>query len=248
MRLNLDSDRDGVPNWRDCNPWNPNEQGKIHDYLQAKKMEKAEKILKKVDEKEAMTPHVYLIVKIKNGKWENWGAYTRDKIKRVIYDAKRMPNVEQVSVSNNPKLADQLNRQIMIKQVKKVAKKIGKGTKTVGKGVIGGTLGAIKEVSKSDSKGVKGYVKDREFAENLRTGLTQRRRQPIMYTPYQPRERLRETSPTIQIFNAPASQQPISQRREYYVPRTREKEEEEKEMPVGIKKPFGLYKPPVYKF
>ena len=37
---NHDTDRDGVPNYRDCNPWNPHEQGLGDFILRHRKLEK----------------------------------------------------------------------------------------------------------------------------------------------------------------------------------------------------------------
>jgi len=272
MRLNIDSDKDGVPNWRDCNPWNPNEQGPIHDKLKAvassakekvatikeqrqtKQVEKAQEQLSGVDARASMT---YLIVKIKNGKWENWGAYTTDKIKTVVRDANAMPNVEKVTISKDAKLADKLNRAIMIEQAKKVAKTVGKGAKTLGKGAIGGTVGAVRAVGAPESKGgAREYVKARQFKENIKEGIqireprqTYRQQfQPRIYRGYQPQPRT--ITPNIQIYNYPQSQQeqprqqPERQQKQYI------QDDYEEEKSTNFKpptKPFSFYKPPIIK-
>lgn len=78
-----DTDRDGVPNFMDCNPWNPNEQGKIHEA--AKKAgkivkEKAEKAVKKVKE----------ITEIKEGKPTIEGKYIHREAEPSTYEVPKL--------------------------------------------------------------------------------------------------------------------------------------------------------------
>ena len=60
-------------------------------------------------------PYTYLIVKLSNGRYENWGAYTMEGIAVAINEAVAFPYVEGVVFSNNPYEADNHNRRDMLR-------------------------------------------------------------------------------------------------------------------------------------
>jgi len=124
-----------------------------------KEQMKAKETIKEVETRSKMT---YIIVKLKDGKWEKWGAYTRKGIEKEINRIKSLPYVERVLVSDDQNYADKLNRQIMIQQAKKAVK-------TVGKGLVGGItapaeIGRQKEPEKT-------YAQRQKFAEHMREGI-----------------------------------------------------------------------------
>jgi len=242
MRLNIDTDMDRIPDWRDCQPYNPYMQGRIHDYLEKRKMEKAQEQLETVDTRASM---LYLVVKIKDGKWENWGAYTKDSIKKVIEDAKALPNVERVLITQDKKYADKLNRQIMIEQAKKVGKAVGRGAKRAGKAVAGGTAGPFMHVGAPRSKGAREYIRERGFVQNLKESIQPRPTRQLQYYNY---PTLQRTPPTnIQIYNTPQPyQQPYYEQRRKREPYYYEEEQQERHQKKD--NPFGFYKPPIVRF
>lgn len=129
-----DTDRDGVPNNRDCNPWNPNIQGRFHDIVEHQKIRKRQKQREKItyerkrmkknlerirQQKRKPVAYKYVIVKIRN-KWHNLGAYTEEGIDRVIEEAKQMEGVTQVTTSTNKNEAEKRNRERMFHQLETV--------------------------------------------------------------------------------------------------------------------------------
>ena len=146
LRFNLkpftDIDKDGVPNWRDCRPYDPNEQGlkeikdaivekvgdikdktseKISDIKEDRKIKKEYK--KAIEtgegiittEPEERTIPVYLIV-LYNGEWYNWGAFDKKTINKAMRDAKSQPGVENVISSLNPNQHKIFNKEIIRKE------------------------------------------------------------------------------------------------------------------------------------
>lgn len=128
-----DTDRDGVPNNRDCDPWNPYIQGRFHDIIEQQKIKKRrkERIATKYERhemnrklehiqqqkpKRKPVPYKYVIAKIGN-KWHNLGAFTVEGIDRVIEEAKQMQGATQVITSTNKNEADRRNRERMLHQL-----------------------------------------------------------------------------------------------------------------------------------
>jgi hypothetical protein len=60
-------------------------------------------------------PYTYLIVKLSNGRYENWGAYTMEGISVAINEAVAFPYVKGVVFSNNPYEANNRNRMDMLR-------------------------------------------------------------------------------------------------------------------------------------
>ena len=180
-----DWDKDGKLNVVDCFPYDPNQQGlteikegivslgkKARKKLlptEEEKMELAEEELKQTIKTEQKTPHVYLIVKMKDDKWYNWGAFTTENIKKVVEEASVEPDVEQVFVSRNPKEADIRNRELMLE---KPIQKLKEFKTELTEGEV--------------AKGIKKYAekKEKEFSRNVERGLRLKRprRSPVMRT------------------------------------------------------------------
>jgi len=133
---NHDTDWDGVPNNRDCNPWNPYVQGRFHDIVEQQKIKKRQKQREKsIYEQKRMkknleriqqqkpkrksVPYKYVIVRIGN-KWYNLGAFTVEGIEKAIEEAKQMKDVIQVIASTNKNEADRRNREKMVRQLETV--------------------------------------------------------------------------------------------------------------------------------
>lgn len=133
---NHDTDWDGVPNNKDCNPWNPYIQGRFHDIIERQKIKKRrkERIATKYERQEMKrklehirqqkpkrksVSYKYVIAKIRN-KWYNLGAFTEEGIDKVIEEAKRMQGAIQVITSTNKNEADKRNRERMFHQLETV--------------------------------------------------------------------------------------------------------------------------------
>jgi len=131
-----DTDWDGVPNNRDCNPWNPYVQGRFHDIVEQQKIKKRQKQREKITyERKRMKKNLeriqqqrpkrkkvsykYVIVRTGN-KWHNLGAFTVEGIEKAIEEAKQMKGVIQVITSTNKNEADKRNRERMLHQLETV--------------------------------------------------------------------------------------------------------------------------------
>jgi len=131
----VDTDGDGVPDYRDCAIWNPYKQGKFHDALKSGvgKIKKAYQERKESTEEfeEKKQSYKYIIIKI-NGKWQNLGAFSIDRLQQEIHEIQQNPDIEDLEVTDNPKLADKYNRELMVANVKTGAKRVGAGAVKVG--------------------------------------------------------------------------------------------------------------------
>jgi hypothetical protein len=58
--------------------------------------------------------YTYLTVKLVNGRFENWGAYTVEDISLAIKEAMSLPYVNGIVFSNNKDEADKRNRRSML--------------------------------------------------------------------------------------------------------------------------------------
>ena len=59
--------------------------------------------------------YTYLTVKLVNGRFENWGAYTIEDISVAIKDAMSLPYVDGIVFSNNQYEAEKRNRKYMFR-------------------------------------------------------------------------------------------------------------------------------------
>ena len=131
-----DTDWDGVPNNRDCDPWNPYVQGRFHDIVEQQKIKKRRKQrekakyerqemkhklenIRKQKPKRKKVPYKYVIVRIGN-KWHNLGAFTVEGIEKEIEEAKQIKGVVQVITSTNKNEADKRNREKMLHRLETV--------------------------------------------------------------------------------------------------------------------------------
>jgi len=171
-----DFDRDKKINLLDCYPYDPSRQGlteikdtiktklhgvgeRIQDYgekREQKKIEKGQELLEGVQHREKMPKHVYLIVKIRDDKWYNWGAFTTDQIRSVMEETKQRPDVEMVITSTNKNEASVRNRKIMTGKVVSVGVGVAK------------TAQHFKEGGEAY---LKGYEKRQQMKENVERGL-----------------------------------------------------------------------------
>ena len=71
-----------------------------------------------VDKSNNEINYTYLIVKLTNGKFENWGAFTIKDISVAINDAINLPYVDGFVFSNNQYEADKRNRRYMFRIIK----------------------------------------------------------------------------------------------------------------------------------
>ena len=156
-----DTDRDGVPNWRDCRPYDPLRQGKHWDVFKEKVAATTGKVREKLQphpkqpvqttpadfpttptKAEGKTPKApiptpapaatptpvwYMFVKFANRKWEQVAVLKQGEIKGAVEDFKKnFPNVEDVQLSQNPKLLGKLNRSLALQHAKKAVSKYAK--------------------------------------------------------------------------------------------------------------------------
>ncbi len=99
-----DYDKDGVANWKDCKPYNPKKQGKIHDYLK-------QKIAKRQDKKEAQR---YIVIKFTGEMYQTFGPYTESTIEQVYNQTMQQyaDRIEDVFVSPDKSAANIENARI----------------------------------------------------------------------------------------------------------------------------------------
>ena len=114
-----DTDNDGVPNYFDCNPWNPNQQGWLHDKLKKRKQIPEEATKETIDaEYEVKKPKGYLYGRYAGKKiYDTKGGYTQKarwhKIEKPEDLDKRYRSglqPERVVASTDPDLLRKLKR------------------------------------------------------------------------------------------------------------------------------------------
>lgn len=132
-----DTDKDGVPNWRDCRPYDSKKQGKHIDAFK----KTLKKVIPKTATKSTTKPEAkqttldeyvdvdtgvkkqpvwHIFVKFPNEKWKNVGSAEQGNIKNMVNEYKQtFDNVEDIKVSQDIKMLGQLNRSIMYRKAKK---------------------------------------------------------------------------------------------------------------------------------
>ena len=132
-----DTDRDGVPNWRDCNPWNPKKQGILHDTINTLKersvakqrmqtmrpqMEEDVRVTKHLEqqmEDSKQKPEVenlYFYAKMGDPRyagglrWYFVGGYDNERAGEVAREFSRRKDVYGVEVSERSDMENYLNR------------------------------------------------------------------------------------------------------------------------------------------
>jgi len=134
-----DIDLDGVPNWKDCSPFDPTKQDLVGDIKKAgSTVKKAGTTLKKkvsdfLEEREEqkeeyekkVETYSYIIALTKEGKWINVGAYSKDKIYETLLTIKNDPTILDAVISDDPKEADKRNRAQAIEYTKEGIGKAG---------------------------------------------------------------------------------------------------------------------------
>jgi hypothetical protein len=111
-----DTDRDGLPNYKDCNPWNPHEQGLIHDIGSAIK-QKVERFQDRISNEQTREKrdlrqqgYTYFYVLKKDDlsnetKWVDMGprrVTDERQVYQLIETLKQDPSVVDVKMSNKP--------------------------------------------------------------------------------------------------------------------------------------------------
>jgi len=145
-----DWDKDNKINVLDCYPYDKNRQGlteikeKFKDFSEKRKEKKIEKATKQL-----APSFYYLIVKITGDKWYNWGAFTSDNVSKVVNQAKKRPDVEQVIVSTNKNEASRRNRKEITKGIARTATHMKEGGEAY----------------------LRGYEKRQQFKENMKEGI-----------------------------------------------------------------------------
>ena len=127
-----DADLDGVPNWKDCKPFDPTKQDLVGDIKKAGSTVKKKvgdflverEQQKKAYEKKAES-YSYVIALMNDGKWINLGAYSNDIIQQFVKTLEADPAIVDAVITDNPKEADKRNRAKMVEQVGSAAKRVG---------------------------------------------------------------------------------------------------------------------------
>lgn len=158
-----DTDRDGIPNYYDCNPWNPHQQGWLHDKLQERKEKKAEQ---------------QQIEKEREGKEEYIGAVkqhrTQEKEIQKQFDRRNKPVYIYVK-TGDPRFKGGLRWHFVggydRKYLSQIAQELGKRDDIYG--VESSDRSDMESyLNKRDlKKGAAEYVKDRKWKENVAKGL-----------------------------------------------------------------------------
>ena len=128
-----DTDRDGVPNWSDCNPFNPFEQGRIIDSIKNSYRQRASQWTKPDDDVVTQTPeqnasahyranaeqapNVYIYAKVRspNTNMYRWHMVGTVKFKgeqdllETLQGIKEREDVSNVTWSDKPSMARELN-------------------------------------------------------------------------------------------------------------------------------------------
>lgn len=144
VKVIKDFDKDGVPDAKDCEPFNPKKQGFLHD-LQVKKLRAQEEKLEKVREKEMK-------------KLED----VKDKLNERQGIADKKANIKQLQLKQKQAIIDEINRE------KQRSKKLRDANKAVKDQLDRITVsGRIKRGLKSESRLL--LQRSRAFAQSPKT-------------------------------------------------------------------------------